>query len=138
MQVTQIMSSKVVKVEMDDTLKVVKAIFENLPFHHLLVVENGTLMGVISDRDLLKAISPNIGTNIESYKDTATLNKKVHQIMTRNPITLNQNASVMDAVTAFNAHKISCLPILDDEARVVGIVSWRDILKNMQAMPSQG
>lgn len=138
MQVNEIMSSKVVTVGMDDTLKVVKALFENLPFHHLLVVEDGKLIGVISDRDLLKAISPNIGTNIESYKDVATLNKKVHQIMSRNPVTLPPDASVIDAITAFNSHSISCLPIVDGSAKVVGIVSWRDMLKSMQAMLLSG
>jgi len=134
MLVKQIMSAQVVTVEMDDTLQVVKAIFENLRFHHLLVVEDGELVGVVSDRDLLKAISPNIGSNTESYRDTATLNKKVHQIMTRNPVTLNQNASLHDAIRIFNGNRISCLPVVNDTARLVGILSWRDILKHLEGL----
>jgi len=40
------------------------------------VIESGKLIGVVSDRDLLKAISPNIGTMSETYRDEATLNKR--------------------------------------------------------------
>ncbi len=88
MSIEKIMSKTVVTVEMDDSLKVVKDIFDNTNFHHLLVVESGKLFGVISDRDLLKSLSPDIGTVAETSKDTATLNKRAHQIMTRKPVTL--------------------------------------------------
>ena len=131
MLIQDIMTRGVVTVEMDDKLSVVKEIFENSRFHHLLVVENGKLFGVVSDRDLLKAISPNIGTMSETYKDAATLNKRVHQIMTRKPITLWPGATVKDAVDLFNTHRISCIPIVDQDFKPVGILSWRDIMRNM-------
>lgn len=131
MLIQDIMTSSVVTVEMDDKLSVVKEIFENSKFHHLLVVEHGKLFGVVSDRDLLKAVSPNIGTMSETYKDAATLNKRVHQIMTRKPITLSPTATIKDAVLLFNANRISCIPIVDHAFRPVGILSWRDIMKNL-------
>ena len=49
MNVEKIMSKRIVTVERDDSLKVVKEIFDNARFHHLLVVESGKLFGVISD-----------------------------------------------------------------------------------------
>ena len=54
MRIKDIMSTKVVTVEFDDTLASVKEIFDTLKFHHLLVVEKNELFGVVSDRDLLK------------------------------------------------------------------------------------
>jgi acetoin utilization protein AcuB len=87
------------------------------------------LLGVVSDRDLLKALSPNIGTSTESYKDTATLNKRVHQIMSREPSRLHPEATLLEAINVFNTHTISCIPIVDHADRPVGILSWRDILK---------
>jgi len=131
MLIQDVMTKRVVTIEMDDKLSVVKDIFENSKFHHLLVIEEDKLFGVVSDRDLLKALSPNIGTMTETYKDAATLNKKVHQIMTRKPITLTPNATVKDAINLFNTHRISCIPIVDEDFRPVGIVSWRDILRHM-------
>lgn len=123
------MTKKIVTVELDDTLATVKGIFDNLKFHHLLVIESDKLIGVVSDRDLLKAISPNIGTISATFSDEATLNKRVYQVMTRKPITLSPEAPIGDAVGLFNTHRVSCIPIVDREFRPVGIVSWRDILK---------
>ena len=132
MNVSEIMSKNVVSVEMDDMLSEVKAIFENTRFHHLLVIENSKLMGIISDRDLLKAISPNVGTPAASKSDEASLNKRVHQIMSRNPITLSADATVEDAIEVFNQNQVSCIPIVSREQEALGILSWRDILKSLK------
>ena len=132
MIIEKLMSKPIVTVELDDTLKVVKRIFERAKFHHLLVVEKDVLYGVISDRDLLKAISPHIGTPNETPHDLVTLNKKVHQIMTRKPITLPPQADVYAAIKIFNQHSISCIPIVNDSGRPVGIISWRDILRGIE------
>ena len=129
LSVRSIMSSPVVTVELDDSVALVREIFANTNFHHVLAVEDGRLFGVVSDRDLLKALSPNLGTASEKASDTATLNKKVHQIMSRNPICLAQHESVHKAIELFEEHAISCIPIVDENRIPVGIVSWRDILK---------
>lgn len=125
------MSTRIVTVEMDDKLSVVKDIFDHLRFHHVLVVEYKKLVGVVSDRDLLKVISPKLGTRVETTKDVATLGKRVHQIMTRKPITLRPEDSIRDAVQLITTQNISCIPIVDGEFRPVGIVSWRDLLKSL-------
>ncbi|MYM70395.1 CBS domain-containing protein [Pseudoduganella sp. FT55W] len=133
MLVKDIMSRNVVTVGLDDTLALVKEIFDHSKFHHLLAMEKGELLGVVSDRDLFKALSPNIGTNIETYKDTATLNKRVHQVMSRKPKILREDATVDAAIDLFNEHAISCIPILSADDRLVGILSWRDILRSLRS-----
>lgn len=135
MKVSDIMSRQLVTVELDDKLATVKEIFDNARFHHLLVVEGGKLFGVISDRDLFKAISPNIGTGRTTTQDLTTLNKRVHQIVTRKPITLLPTASVAQAVAVFNDNRISCIPIVDENNVAVGILSWRDIFKMILRRP---
>lgn len=137
MTVQSIMSTRLVTVEMDDRLKSVKEIFDRMKFHHLLVVEEGQLVGVVSDRDLLRALSPFIGSAIEADRDVATLNRRVHQIMTRKPITLQPQAVVADAVALFLAHDISCIPVVDTTFRPVGILSWRDVLRSSLPPPSR-
>lgn len=129
MKIEEIMSKSPVTVEMDEPLSVIKDIFDQHSFHHLLVIESGKLFGVISDRDLLKALSPNIGTAAETTKDMATLNKRAHQILTRKPITLAPTAHVFDVIDIFIEHNISCIPIVDTNQKPIGIVSWKDILK---------
>ena len=131
MTLREIMTSKIVTVEMDDKLAVVKQIFDSIKFHHVLVVEENTLLGVVSDRDLLRALSPYIGSTVETARDTATLNKRVHQIMSRKPITLRPEAEIAEAVTLLLDHRISCIPVVDEQFRPVGIVTWRDILRSI-------
>jgi acetoin utilization protein AcuB len=130
MDLGSIMTARVVTVEMDDRLEIVKEIFDTMNFHHLLVVdEHKRLSGVVSDRDLLRAISPYVGSAAETTRDLATLNKRAHQIMTRRPVTLRAQATVAEAVSLLLAHRISCIPIVDEESKPVSIVSWRDLLR---------
>jgi len=136
MTLDKIMTHPVVTVELDDSVRDLKAILDAAPFHHLLVTEGKTLYGVISDRDIFKALSPNLGTPLESPRDAAALNKRAHQIMTRKPYTLRRNASIKQAISLFEKHKISCIPIVDADNCVEGIVTTRDIIrllgKNLQ------
>jgi len=129
--IDSIMSKRVVAVVFDDTLATVKGIFDQAKFHHLLVVEDGKLHGVLSDRDLLRAMSPFIGSTVETARDVNTLNKRVHQIMTRKPVTLRPEAEITDAIEIFLTREVSCIPIVDEQFRPVGIVSWRDILRSL-------
>jgi acetoin utilization protein AcuB len=131
--VGKIMSRHVVSVDMDDKLADVREIFEHVRFHHLLVMENGSLAGIISDRDLLKAVSPYANTQSERPRDAATLRKRVHQIMSRKPITIPVDGSVLDAIKLFINDKISCLPVINKDGSVAGILTWRDILKAIVA-----
>ena len=132
MVMLDIMTARVVTVDMDDRLEVVKEIFDTMGFHHLLVTdEHKKLSGVVSDRDLLRALSPYVGSAAETARDLATLNKRVHQIMARHPITLRPESTVAEAVHLLLAHRISCIPIVDDEFKPVGIVSWRDLLRSL-------
>lgn len=133
-RVESIMSRRVVTVELDDTLEVVKNILESTKFHHVIAVEEGRLYGVVSDRDLLRALSPYIGSNVETPRDVATLNKRVHQIMTRKPISLPKTGGIDAAIRLLLDHHISCLPVVDDDLKPIGIVTWRDILKWVAAV----
>ncbi len=132
MSIAHIMNTQLVSVTMDDTLAQVKEIFDNVRFHHLLVLEKGQLVGILSDRDLFKAISPNLNTAAETPKDRATLKKRVHQIMSRHPITLEPDNSIHDAIALFNRHMISCIPIVDHQQKPIGLVSWRDLFRVLE------
>lgn len=129
MPVSFVMTKKVFKVRMDDTIGTIHEILENANFHHLLVVEGNKLVGVISDRDVLKAISPFIGTLSEHTHDIVTLNKKAHQIMNHKPITVFKYTSLQEAATIMLDNNISCLPVVSPESGIEGIVTWKDILE---------
>lgn len=123
------MSNEVVTVHLDETLNVIKKIFEEQSFHHILVVDSRKLVGVISDRDLLKTLSPNIDTIAATTKELAALNKRAHQIMSRNLVVLTEDSTVKDAILLFNQNSVSCLPVISSDNRVLGILTWRDIMR---------
>jgi acetoin utilization protein AcuB len=129
MQLQSFMTTRVVSVEPDDTLHQVKEIFDNTHFHHLLVVEHNRLVGVISDSDLLRHISPFVGSLHETTRDVCTMKRRAHQIMNHHPIALGPEASLSDAVEVFKTHVISCIPIVDHDNHPIGIISWRDLLQ---------
>ena len=129
MKIADIMTRRLVTVCFDETLETIREIFNRAGFHHLLVVEDRKLQGVVSDRDVWRALSPFIDSVVETQRDVGTLSRRVHQIMSRKPITLTPDHDVADAVQIFLTHPISCIPVVDGAFSPVGIVSWRDILK---------
>ena len=114
---------------MDDTLRQIQKVFEKHKYHHLLIVEDEELIGIISDRDVLKEISPHVNTLSEDSRALKTLQKKAHQIMTRKPITVEPDTLVEDAANIMLKKNISCIPVVSPSENIAGILSWKDILK---------
>ncbi len=133
MYIKDMMTTRLATVMMDDNLGTIRDIFEQVSFHHVLVIDedDGQLVGMVSDRDMRHYLSPKLGTGAELQRDRDTLTQKAHQVMTRNLITLTQEHQVYDAIELFTKHRISAIPVVDANKKPVGIVSWRDILKQI-------
>ncbi len=129
MEISQIMRRNLITLDMDDTLGDAKGLFDHHDMHHILITDGGMLTGVITDRDLLQHLSPTIGTRKETPQDGFILNKKVHLIMSRDVITANDEVTLIDAALMFYDHKISCIPVIDEKKKPIGIITWRDIIK---------
>lgn len=125
----KIMTIRVVTVDMDDSLEVIRDIFRKVRFHHLLVTDDNKLVGIISDRDVLKAISPYVGTMSETDRDRATLNKRAHQIMSHHPVTVRQSCHLPEAAHVMLTRGVSCLPVTNRDGEILGVVTWKDVLK---------
>ncbi len=132
MIVADIMTTNPVTVNMDTELSLIKDIFDHVYFHHLLVEDDSdnTFVGVISDRDLLRALSPYIRTAAETLRDKETLAKRAHQIMSRQVDTVTPTTNCNIAVQKMLDADISCLPVVGDDKVILGIVTWKDFLKN--------
>lgn len=129
MSLSKIMSTNLITLDMDDDLSKAKAIFEQHKIHHILVLNNKELVGVVTDRDIYKHLSPTIGTKNETPRDHSMLQKKLHLVMNRNLTTAKQQVNLNEAVLLFHDNRISCLPIVNALMEPIGIISWRDILK---------
>ncbi len=129
MKLNSIMKTEVVTVGMDASLRYISRMFEEGEFHHVLVVEDGELFGVVSERDVLRASSPFLNTGCEQNRDIATLSKRAHQLMSRKPFTITAEADAEDAVRLMLQKSISCLPVVSSDGQLVGIVTTKDFLR---------
>lgn len=130
MKIENIMSTNLLTLSMDSPLSKVKSLFESNKIHHLIVIDDeGLLAGVMTDRDLYKHLSPTVGTSHETYRDTALMQKKIHQVMSRNVVTIQAQQTLNEAVLLLHDNHISCLPIVNKQNKPIGIITWRDLLK---------
>ncbi len=130
--VEEIMSKKLVTLNFDDSLLMVRNIFSGVKFHHIPVVESGRkIIGIVSDRDYLRKVSPFFDTINEQTRDKAIMSRRVGTIMTRNPICANSRTTVSDAIRLMDENNISCLPVVEDDGmRLLGIVTWKDLARS--------
>ena len=55
--------------------------------------------------------------------------KEIYELMIKNPITINENATVQDAIDMFSTHRVGCLPVIDASERLVGFLSDGDVME---------
>jgi CBS domain-containing protein len=85
----------------------------------LLVVDEGQLVGVISERDYARKVI----LNGRSSKDTF-----IREIMTPSPITIDCDTSVEDAMRTMTENRIRHLPVVNSEGHVAGVLSLGDLV----------
>lgn len=128
--IENIMTSPVGTVSMDASAGTIKEVFDHSGYHHLIVIgDEGECAGVISDRDLLKNLSPFIGKLGERTSDINCLKRRAHQIMTRQLVAVRAQTSLRAAARVMLDHRISCLPVVDAKKHCIGIVTMRDIVR---------
>ena len=124
-----IMTPSVVTVTSDTTVDRMRQLLAGVGVHHLSVWDRGRVVGVVSDRDLLRHLSPWAGTMGETRSDAATLKKRAHQVMTRKLVSTTPDTNIVEAIGLMLDSLVSCLPVLDERGGCAGIVTWRDILR---------
>ena len=129
MNVETIMTEPVHCVLPDVTLADLREIFTRVTYHHLLVARENQLLGVISDRDVLRMSSPSIDTTKATAHDQSLLKTKVHDFMSTKLITVKKGTLIDAAAILLLEHNISCLPIIARDGVIEGILTWKDMLK---------
>lgn len=95
---------------------------------HMPVLDRGQLVGVVSDRDL-KAFSYDAVMSNPEEGAQGRLRRPVSLLMSGDPISVEAEAELGDAVDLLLENKIGAIPVTDPEGNVVGIVSYVDVLR---------
>lgn len=94
----------------------------------LPVVDNGKLVGIVTLGDLREA-SPSDATSLSIYElNYLVAQLTVEKIMTKDPVTIDPNASIKKAAKLLLEHKIGSLPVMDG-GMLVGIITESDIFR---------
>ena len=124
-EVADVMTGKVVTLSPHHSFNDAANLMNDRYFRHCVVVDNSRkAVGVISDRDIMRALARNPNSR----------SKSLDQIMTPNPITVKRSTPIVDAVSKIVAKRINCLPVVDDDGVVCGIVTSTDLLKSYQQL----
>jgi acetoin utilization protein AcuB len=137
--VAAVMTRRMVTVAANASLAEARDLLQQHGIHHLLVMHEQRVVAVLSDRDVLRSVSPYVGTLSEQTRDVRSLLRPVFQLATYHPITVPATASVLEAAALMLDHSISCLPVVDEHGVTVGVVTSRDLLRGVLAcaLPSR-
>ena len=123
------MSKDVVTVDVNDSMQYATRLLKEHKIRGLPVMENGKLVGVVTDRDLKKA-SASDATTLEIHELLYMISRiKVKEIMTKNPITIPVDSTIDEAAEVLLENKLSGAPVVDDKGQVVGIITQIDIFR---------
>ena len=123
------MTKDVVVVSPDTTVPEAHRIMTEKSIRRLPVVDGKKLVGIVTRGDV-RGAEPSDATTLSIWELNYLLAKlKLSEIMTRNPLTITPDATVMEAAQLMLDNKISGLPVVDAEGIVVGIVTESDIFR---------
>lgn len=127
-EVWSVMRGNVRTVEPTDRLDLANVVMKLGGIRHLPVVEEGVLIGVVSQRDLLSAA---LSSALEPSPEDALRLRTVlvEDVMTRDPHSVGINTPLRDAAATLLRQQIGCLPVVDEAGRLIGLVSETDLIR---------
>lgn len=129
MPVKDVMSTNITFVSPDERLVHARRLMLDAKVGRLPVIEDDKLVGIITSKDLIRAfidIKKNVQDNHQKTKLKETL---VDEIMSKNPLSANDNESVSKVVNLMLETGFNGIPIISDHDNVMGIITQTDILK---------
>jgi CBS domain-containing protein len=112
-------TSKVLTVSRGETMRKAARIMEEKNISSLVIAESERAVGIITERDIARAVAE------DKDPDKAT----VEDIMTRDPVTVRITEEPSTVTKIMLGHGFRHMPVVDENEKLVGIVSLRDLLK---------
>ena len=128
-RVRDIMQEKIVTISVSDRLSTVEDIMTLGRVRHMPVVHAGKLVGVVSERDLLRASLSNLRTHGNEERRAFLNAIDISRVMSAPPVVIHPEATVSEAARVMAERKIGCLPVVQND-ELIGLVTETDILRH--------
>ncbi len=130
MFVIERMATDLITIGPDLTIGEAKKIMSENSIRHLPVIDDkGLLIGIVTDRDMRDAMPSTLKKKADYEKTLETIkNYKIQDIMTRDLLTIYPYYTIQDTLLVIQKKKVGALPVVDEEGRLKGILSTRDLL----------
>jgi acetoin utilization protein AcuB len=98
--------------------------------HFPVVLSDRTLIGIVSDRDIRSAMPSSFDQkgSLKAVTDGVVEAIQAQEIMTKDPISISLSATIQDALLLIEKSRVGAFPVVDENSRLVGIISDRDLL----------
>ena len=133
MQVCEIMSKDIEVVDRNDNLRTVEERMATKQLRHLPVLEQGEVVGIVTQRDLFKATMSSTMGYGEKAQKAYLQSVRVKEIMTSPVVTVSPDISVAAATEMIITKGIGCLPVVDNQ-QLIGLVTKTDLLRCLCAL----
>ncbi len=122
------MGTQLVTISATDRLSTVEDIMTLGHVRHMPVVQGGKLVGVVSERDLLRASLSILSEHRDEERRAFLHVVEIERVMSTPPIVVEPDATIEEAALIMAEKKIGCLPVVDGDD-MVGLVTETDILR---------
>jgi acetoin utilization protein AcuB len=129
MFVSRSMTRKVITVDQEATIFDAQELLAKNKIRHLPIIDKDRrLIGIITDRDI-RSVLPYKSLMEDGSEKERVSKFKVKDIMTKDPISISPADTIQDALLLIQNSKVGALPVVDDDHKLKGIISVRDLLR---------
>jgi acetoin utilization protein AcuB len=133
MDVREIMTKAVVTASPNDTARSALLLLEDQHIRHLPVVDDGKLVGMVTDRDLRDYRMPLFEELEHPDKADQLLETPLQVVMQGGVIAVDDSETVRDAIDLMLEYGIGAVPVIDRHSEeLIGIVSYVDVLRALR------
>jgi acetoin utilization protein AcuB len=126
--VRELMTPAPISVSPNTPVDEARALMQHHRIQHLPVLEDGRLVGMVSDRDI-RLVLPSPATSLSVYEIGYLLTRlTVGEIMTYFPVTISADRLMAEAAKRILAYKVDALPVVE-HGKLLGIVTRTDLLR---------
>lgn len=127
--VSRIMTSNIIKLNIDDQLTKAEELFKKHKIRHLPVVNGDTIVGILSYTDLQKvSFTDDFDDAISGVQAIVYNSYSIEQVMTKQILSVFPWTPIKEVAKILSESNFNALPVVQDE-QLVGIVTTVDLLK---------